>query len=131
MDDHRFGAADAFESAGDQVLAALHEHLHGDVIGNLFVVDEEAAEIEIRLRGGGKADLDFLEAHFYERVPHAELALMAHGFDQRLVAVTEVNAAPDGGFGNRFFRPGAVRQGYGRVGSVLFFRGNHHGLCLS
>ena len=54
-------------------------------------------EIEIRLRGGGKAHLDFLEAHVQQGIEHAHLALVAHGLDQRLVAVAQVHRAPDGG----------------------------------
>ncbi len=68
MHDRRLGASNALEGARDQFLAALDEHLHGHVIGNLLVVDERAAEVEIRLRGGGKSDLDFLEAHL-EQAP--------------------------------------------------------------
>jgi hypothetical protein len=109
----------------------LHQHLDGDAVGDLPVIDEEAAEIEIRLGGGRKADLDFLETHLDERVPHAKLALVAHGLDQRLVAVTQVDAAPDGGLCNLFLRPGAIRQLHWRVSSVLLFWGNHHLFGLS
>jgi len=55
-----------------------------------------ADEIEIGLRGGReKTDLDLLEAHLYQKVEHAPLALGAHRLDESLVAVTQIDAAPD------------------------------------
>ena len=43
----------------------------------------------------GKADLDFLVAHLHQQAEHAQLALRVHRLDQRLVAVAQVDAAPD------------------------------------
>ena len=42
----------------------------------------------------GKPDLDLLEAHLHERVEHAPLARRVHRVDQRLVAVAQVDRAP-------------------------------------
>ena len=105
-----------FEGAADQFFARLGENLDGDAIGNLLVLDEKAHEIKIGLRGGGKADLDFLEAHGDQRVEHAHLALMAHGLDERLVAVAQIDGAPDGRFGDGAARPLPVGQGNLGVG---------------
>ena len=57
--------------------------------------DELAHEVEIGLRGGREADLDLLEAHAHQQVEHAALALGPHRLDQRLVAVAQIDAAPD------------------------------------
>ena len=67
MDDGRLGALQRFKGAADQFLARLGENLDGDALGNLLVLDEKAHEIKIRLRGGGKAHFDFLEAHGKQR----------------------------------------------------------------
>ena len=62
--------------------------------GHQVLLDDFAHEIEIGLRGGGKSDFDFLEAYFHQHVEHAALAGAVHGFDQRLVAVAQIDAAP-------------------------------------
>ena len=77
-----------------QLLAALHEHLDRDVVGDQVLLDELADEVEVGLAGGGEADLDLLEAHLHERVEHAPLAVRVHRVDQRLVAVAQVDRAP-------------------------------------
>ena len=56
----------------------------------------------------GKADLDLLEAQPDEEVEHAPLALRTHRLDQGLVAVPEIDAAPD--------RRGGDRRGKARSG---------------
>src|SRR5690606_13425349 len=89
-----------------------------------------AAEIEVGLRGRRKADLDLLEAHLHQGAEHAPLALGAHRLDQRLVAVAQVDGAPDRGTGDDGVRPGPVRQLDGREGLVLahgFLEGCRHG----
>ena len=58
-------------------------------------LDDRADEVEVGLRGGGKGDLDLLEAHFGEQAEHTVLALDAHRLDERLVAVTQIDRAPD------------------------------------
>src|SRR5690606_36058666 len=65
------------------------------VLGDEVFLDEAAHEIELDLRGRGKADLDLLEADLHELLEHAQLALHVHGLDQRLVAVAQVRAQPD------------------------------------
>ena len=96
MHDGAAAAADGLEGAADEVLARLGQHLDGDVIGDELLVDDRAHEIEIGLRGRGEADLDLLEAQLDQQVEHAALALGPHGIDERLVAVAQVDAAPDG-----------------------------------
>ena len=111
MHDGALCAAQGFESAADQRFARLGQHLHRHIIGNQFLLDELAHEIEIGLGRGGKSDLDFLEPGFQQQHEHAQLALRIHGFDQRLVAVAQIDAAPDRRTGDDLARPGAVGQG--------------------
>ena len=103
MDDRRFGAVRPSKVRRISSSRALGEHLDGDVVGNLLVLDEEAHEIEIRLRGGGKADLDFLEAHFGERVANMRiLRSWPMGSMSDWLPSRRSTRAPDGGFGDRF-----------------------------
>jgi hypothetical protein len=96
MHDGAVDALQALEGAADQLLASLGQHLDGDIARNLLLLDEEADEVEIGLRGGGKSDLDLLEPHLHQGIEHAHLALVAHGLDERLVAVAQIDGAPDG-----------------------------------
>ena len=63
VDDGLLRALDRLEGARDQFGPALGQHLDGDAVGNRAALDDRADEVEIGLRGRGKADLDLLEAH--------------------------------------------------------------------
>jgi hypothetical protein len=52
--DRALGAAQRLEGALDQVLAALGQHLDGDVVGDVVLLDELAAEVEVGLLALGK-----------------------------------------------------------------------------
>jgi len=121
MDDGPLGALERLEGAGDQVLAGLGQHLDGDVIGNVLAFDQFADEVEIGLRGRGKAHLDFLDAHRDQGLEETHLLRRIHRLDQRLVAVAQVGAEPDRRLGDGFRRPGAIGKIDGRK-SAIFFR---------
>src|SRR5205807_525779 len=97
VDDRARRALEAFEGTLDQLAAALRQDLNGDVFGYQAFFDQQADEVEVRLRRGRKPDLDLLEADIEEHVPEAPLALGIHGVDERLVAVAQVHAAPQRG----------------------------------
>jgi hypothetical protein len=94
----------------DQVVARLRQHLDRHVVGNAIFLDELAHEVEFDLRRRGKADFDFLEADGHQGFEHAHLACDVHGFDQCLVAVTQVRRQPDGRLGQHGIGPGAVLE---------------------
>ena len=107
------GLADAlqrFEGACDQVLARLCQHLDGDVVGDPATLDQAAHEIEFGLRGGGKSDLDFLEADLQQHVVEAQLLFDPHGVGERLVAVAQVGRDPARRGGDLAGRPLPVGQ---------------------
>ena len=128
MDDGALRSGDGLEGAADEVLARLHQHLHGDVGGDAVLVDEAAQEIEFRVRGRGKADLDLLEADLAEQVEELELFLHRHGLRERLISVAKVDAAPDRGMRDRPVRPLPVRQGDRGEGPVLADGFRFHGV---
>src|SRR5690606_25936893 len=59
---------------------------------------------------GRKAHFDFLEADLHELLEQAELALYAHGLDQRLVAIAQVGAHPDGRLCDALAGPGSFGE---------------------
>ena len=94
----------------DQLVAALGQHLDGDVVGDQVFLDQLAHEVEVGLARRREPDLDLLEAHRHEGLEHAPLALRVHRVDERLVAVAEVDRAPPGRLGELLVGPGAVGQ---------------------
>ena len=85
------------------MLAALREHLDGDVVGDEIVVYEPTKEGEFRFGRGGEAHLDLLETYLDEHVEKLEFFFQAHGRDERLIAVAQVYAAPYGRFVDAVF----------------------------
>jgi hypothetical protein len=110
VEDDVLRAAQGFERARDQVLTALAEDLDCDVGRDAVFLNEAAAEIELDLGSGGETDLDLLKADFHQEVEVLEFLLDAHGLSEGLVAIAEIDAAPDGRVGERAARPLAVGQ---------------------
>ncbi len=126
VDDRPLRALEALDRPLDQLRTALHEHLDPDVVGDEILLDQEPREVEVRLRGRREADLDLLEAEPDEQIPHRRLRDDVHRVDQRLVAVAQVDRAPDGRLRQRLLRPGAVGQiDPEPVGTVLVDRQRH------
>src|SRR5882724_10322269 len=88
----------------------LHEDLQPDVIGRAVFLDEAAVEGEFRVGRRGKADFDFLEAGFHERLEQLEFLADVHGHSERLVAIAQIHAAPDGRMGEDAVGPLPVGQ---------------------
>ena len=105
MDDNVFRALDGVEGLADQMLPGLHQHLDGHVVRNMAALDELPADFIFRFRGGGEADFNFLKAHVAQGLEKLQFLLQVHGIDQRLVAVPQVDAAPDGRFVDDAVRP--------------------------
>ena len=112
VDDRARRALAGLVGALDQLRAGLGEHLDRHVVRDHVLLDDLADEVEVGLARGGEADLDLLVAHPDEQVEHAPLAGRAHRVDQRLVAVAQVDGAPQRRLGDPLVRPGAVGQRY-------------------
>src|SRR5205814_9731293 len=67
-------------------------------------------ELVVGPRCRRKADLDLLEAHPDERVPEPQLAVGIHRIDERLIAIAQVDRAPERRVLDPSVRPRAVRQ---------------------
>ncbi len=127
MDDRPAGAAQRLEGAADQGLARLRQHLDRHVGRDAVLVDQLAHEVVFDLRCRRKTDLDLLEADPDQRLEHAQLARDVHRLDQRLVAVAQVDAAPDRRTGEHRVGPGAVRQADAGERAVFGGRVLQHG----
>ena len=131
MHDGAPGAADRLEAALDQLGARLGQHLDGDVLGHEIALDQLADKGEIGLGRGRKADLDLLEAELDQKVEHPPLAVGSHRLDQRLIAVAQVDAAPERRAVDNLDRPASVGQIDRRKGTVLVDRhAGHRSLLL-
>ena len=97
MDDGPGCALDRLEGAADDMVAALGQHLHGDIVGDHVLLDEGAQKLILGVAGGRKAHLDLLEADLQQYLVELQLLLQAHRHHQTLVAIPQVHAAPGGG----------------------------------
>src|SRR5262245_54198232 len=98
MDDRSFCANERFDGTFDQILTRLHEHLEPNIIWSALFFDEAPVEGVFGIGGRRKANFDFLEPALHESLEHLEFLADVHRHRERLVAVTQVNAAPDRGF---------------------------------
>src|SRR5712691_6587063 len=115
-------AAQTLERPLDELAAALGEHLDRHVVGDEILLDELADEVVVGLRRRRKADFDLLEADIQQHVPETPLALGVHRIDQRLIAIAQVDAAPQGRPLDARIRPGAVLQLQRQEGRVAVMR---------
>ena len=95
MDDHTFRAHQGLDCFLDQVLARLDQALNGDVVRDAFVLDQAAVEGELGIRGGGESDLNLLEPTLHQRGEHVELLGHIHRHGERLIAIAQIDTAPD------------------------------------
>src|SRR5690606_19474186 len=119
VDDGTLGALERFEGALDEVVTGLGQYLDVHVIRNMAAFDQFADEVEIGLRSGGEAHIDFLQAYGDQALEGAHLLLGVHRLDQRLVAVTQVGGQPDRCLVDDLVRPGAIRNLNLSEGAVL------------
>jgi len=126
--DRRRGTAQRLVGAADELLARLHEHLDGDVVGNVAALDEHPHEIEVGLARRGEPHLDLAESHLYETPEQAQFALRIHRVDECLVAVAQVDGAPRRCAIDRAVRPRAVAEHEGNPSLVFLER--HEPRCV-
>ena len=103
MDDGVGRSFYSFEGFLDNMFAGLGKHLDRNIIRDHVLLDQGAKELILRLGCSREADLDHFKSYIYEQLEKFQFLIQAHGFDQRLVAVTEVHAAPDRRFIDRIF----------------------------
>ena len=92
MQDNIWCSLNSVDGPGDQILSWLYQNLDPYVVRYQLVVDDEPHEVEIRLTSWWEPDLDLLEAHLEQVEIHPQLLVMVHRVDERLIAVTQIDA---------------------------------------
>ena len=129
--DHRTGRTlDGLEGAADDVIAALGQHLHGDVLRDHVLFDQGPQELVLGLAGSREAHLDLLEADLHQHLEKLQLFCKAHGHDQRLIAIAQVHTAPGGSLFNVILLDPAVIAGGYRVVTRSVLGSVHHRFVL-
>ena len=119
MENGILGAANRFKRSRDQILSALAEHLDRDIGGDAVLLDQAAGEVELDLRGRGEAHLDLLESDPNEHFEELELLFDTHRLSERLIAIAEVDAAPQGCLAQGSIWPLPMGQGHLGEGAVF------------
>ena len=110
MHDRALCANERLKSALNQILACLYKHLQPHVVRRPVFFDQPAIEGEFGIRGRGKAHLNFFESAFHQGLEQFELLADVHGDSERLVAITQIDAAPSWSTSQRPSGPLAVRE---------------------
>ena len=112
MDDSTGCALTGVKGLADDVLTALGQHLHRHILWDHIIIDEGPQKFIFGFRGSREANLDLFKSNFQQQLVKLQLFFQAHGDDQALIAVTQVNAAPGGRlFHMVFFHPLVVGSG--------------------
>ena len=119
MNDGVFRALQTFVRALNQFCTALNQHLNNDIIRNQVFLNDLTNEIKVRLARCGKPDFNLFEAHVDKSLEHAHFALRVHWVDQGLVAVAQVNTAPQRCLGDGGVWPSAISEDNRNEGRVL------------
>jgi hypothetical protein len=112
-------ALQRLEGAAIRRLARLRQHLDRHVVGI------RSSSISLRTKSNSTCEAEGKPTSISLKPMATSVWNMrslrgdVHGLDQRLVAVTQVDAAPDGGLGQHGVGPGAVLQADRGEGAVL------------
>ena len=102
------GALQGLKGLLDQLLARLNQHLNGHIFRNPVIVYEFANKVVVMAGSGGKTHFNFLETHLDQLIPEQGFLLGRHGLDQSLVAIAQVDAAPQGRPVDKLVWPAAI-----------------------
>ncbi len=125
MHNGRLGSNYGLVGALNQVFPGLSENLNGDILGNQVLINKGSHKVKIRLRGRGKAHLDFFVTHPHQQLKHDAFALRAHRINQRLVAIAQIHRTPARCLGDGGSRPRAIGKIHTErlaIGPVLMYR---------
>lgn len=124
VDDSALGASQRLKGPVDDVLSGLSQHLHGHIVGDQILLDQGSQKLILGFRRGREADFNLFESDSDQVFEELQLLLQAHRNDQGLIAVAQVDAAPQGRFFDMVFLwPFHLfrRHWRGKItGSVLF-----------
>ncbi len=121
MDDRTRSTLAGIECLADDVLAALGEHLHRNILGNHIVINQRAKKFILSFACRRKSDLDLLESDIKQYLVIFKLFSKTHRNDKALVTVSHIHRAPYRRFFNViFFHPFVVFLIYREVPHSIF-----------
>ena len=82
----------------DNVISGLGQYLNGHILRDHIPLDQRPHKLILRIGSRREAHFDLLKTHLDQKVKKLQFFLQAHGFDQRLIAVPQIHAAPEGRF---------------------------------
>ena len=118
MYDRLFAPLYRFKSALQKFFPALGQNLHDHVVWNQFSVYKLAQKIKFNLTCSREADLYFLKTEFNQIIKKLYFFGHDHGINQRLIAVAQIHAAPDGRLFNLLVGPLPLGVIHHRVSAV-------------
>ena len=125
---HVFCSLNGFEGLFNQMFPGLNQHLDGHIVRDVPPLDQFPANLILRLAGGGKPNFNFFYADVHQCVEIFQFLSQIHGVYQRLIAVTQIDGAPDGSLGDDPVGPGTAPDRLRLKGNVLF-KSWFHSLC--
>ena len=112
------------------MLSGLGEHLNRNVIRDEVIVYQFSEELILCFRCCRKADFDLFETDLNEILEELHLFVEAHRHDQRLVAVSEIDAAPDRRLLDVIlFYPFVMRLCRRKISNLVFIVILHYYIC--
>ena len=85
------------------MLSCLCQYLNRYILRNQILIDQLAQKFKFRLTGCRKADFNFLKANLYKQLEKLDFFIQTHRYDQCLIAIPQIHAAPLGCFFYIFF----------------------------
>ena len=99
MNYSRFTAFKRFKGFLYDMLSRLSKHLNGNIIGNKIFFNQCSCKFVFRFACRREAYFYFFKTNFYKIGKKFELFFQIHWNNERLVAVSQINTAPN----RRFF----------------------------
>jgi len=119
VNDRFLGAFETLNGAFDQAFPCLNQCLNGNVTRNVVFLDELSGKSEFGVRCGGETHFDLFEPGGDQKLPEFEFFRDIHGDGKGLIAIPQINAAPDGRMRYLLVGPAAVGKGYSLKRPVL------------
>ena len=109
MDNDILASLNSLKCSLDQMLSALDQDLNLDIIRNQISLNQCSQKIIFNLRSCRETDFDFLESQFHKQIEKFNLLFNNHWLDQCLIAVSQIDTAPDRCLLDLFVRPLSLR----------------------
>ena len=122
MYDRMRRALHSFKCSFDNMFSRLSKNLDRNVIRNHILLDQCSDKLIFCLRRRRKTNFDHLKTNVNEKLKKLQFLIKTHRFDQRLISVSKIYAAPDRRLINTiFFYPVVTRCRRHKISFFIFF----------